>query len=486
MTRTRLTVVALALQAVIAISSGRAASDPWDPDTTSPPPSSGGSGPEFPGTPYLSEKTSTSMRVSWAPSDDPLFFYRRIGFDGDWVLVAERPAGALGPPIVDGDLLPDTHYCYRVIAQDPVGGTSEGGIACAHTDRQPVGRLVGSLRLLTYNVYGFDDDLCLGGPCLSGSNQCEIRQTALGEAIANATPPYDVVGVQEHYDVLDFGTWTCDAKHLTNAVLSTNQFPYRLLHQPNGESVVGIPSGSFTEVDGGIGIFSRHVIAEKGSWEWPWTPWVFESPTQGFIFARIRVPGVSDNVTVDVYVLHTYGNKECNEACHAAELEMLAEKIHERSATSGNPVIVMGDFNIDGPPAELDAEDTISGLQYETVIREKLRSPTDLWLENHPGDFGFTKRCNKAIPNCWYFNYNEADPTRRIDYIFVATDPYLTNSPYEVIVRNRDDVATRAVVAPAYGIHVSDHVGLEATIEIRRRQGTVTLPGNVLLPVDLG
>ncbi len=250
-------------------------------------------------------------------------------------------------------------------------------------------------------------------------------------------------------------------------------------------------------MDGGLGIFSRHNITAFKEYEWPSTPSLLESPTQGFIFARIEVLGTPVPVAVDVYVLHSYGSGDgCKEDCHRKELAKLAEKIHEHSSTSGNPVIVMGDFNIDGPSDDLDPS-TLgtqydgtqypTGTQYGNVIETELRMSRDLWLEYHPGELGHTKRpCNDPSWECWGISYNEGDPYRRIDYIFIPTDPYLTNSAYEIVVRNRDDVAVKSFVVPGYGIHVSDHVGLEATIEIRKRQGVVSLPGNVLLSVDLG
>jgi endonuclease/exonuclease/phosphatase family metal-dependent hydrolase len=324
------------------------------------------------------------------------------------------------------------------------------------------------LRVLTHNVYALDE------------NNCEKRASRFGEMVASANPPYDIVGVQEYYNALT-GTFHCDDNYLLNAIQAIP--PGRYLNSDNYERFnpdadiwdpdwwppwKWVPTEWATETDGGIGIFTLHPIREFNEWEWDVigpNNLLFAHSLHGFIFARIEIPFTS--VSMDIYVVHLNSAKgnlyfdDCDQDCRRKELEQLASKISELSRSSGNPVLVMGDFNIGGPPPDTGPP---GNPGYDDII-SILRNPVDLWTRAHSsGKLGYTADCveNTILTDC---NYRE-----RIDYIFVLTDPSFTNSPYDIVIANPDDVRLVKWAVPSTGGHVSDHFGVEATIQIRERR----------------
>jgi endonuclease/exonuclease/phosphatase family metal-dependent hydrolase len=317
------------------------------------------------------------------------------------------------------------------------------------------GHLRAKLRLLTHNVYG-----------LQGS-WCEIRAKEFGRIVANAAPAFDIVGVQEYYNTPDADWSTCDAGPLSKSIWSTGR--YR-----NSDNYYRFYPEVDWKPDGGVGIFTLHPIKKFDDWRWSNDSQGGLKAAEGFIFARIEIPHTG--VTVDTYVVHLNSGGD-NRARRRGQLEQLAAKIAENSRTSGNPVVVMGDFNIGGPPS-------FQGNPGYDDIVSILRNPQDLWLSSRPREDGFTYDCSlnnvAAASDCDYRN--------RIDYIFAVTDPALTNSPYLITVAKQSSVnvarwkvdpdklsaADKALVDRFGGFrngppNVSDHFGLEATIEIRDR-----------------
>jgi hypothetical protein len=171
---------------------------------------------------------------------------------------------------------------------------------------------------------------------------------------------------------------------------------------------------------------------------------------------------------IDVYVTHLYskgdGHNACDQQCRYGQLQQLARGIHERSANSGNPVLVMGDFNIGGPNPTASQ---CNGNPGYGDIMDVLRNPRDIWLEAHPNKSGTT---------------HVGKTPQRIDFMFVLTDPYFTNSTRQLVLR--DPAAVRLVDWQMPGYHVpamasgprwiegpfdvSDHVGIEAMLEVQQ------------------
>ena len=312
---------------------------------------------------------------------------------------------------------------------------------CAYTgplepERGPV--VVQGIRVLAMNVYGQSTDFDV---------YCQARLKRTGEIIANSQPPYNIIGLTEVHPNNPIST--CDGQAIVEGI------------QINGEYGSGKHRWGHPEVDwsfdGGLALFSTS--------KFDWAPYSEHAHRfsfdplgrlpHGFIFSSIKV---ANDVSIDVYVthLHSLGNwpTDCNRDCRYEELEELAKGIHERSEDSGNPVLVMGDFNIGGPSPSPSA---CKGNCGYGDIMDVLRNPRDLWSETGPTSPGHThERSVSSVVD------------RRIDYIFVMTDPYFYNSKYEIFLAGRDEFEIVEWEMDD-GNPVSDHLGLSATLEIRER-----------------
>ncbi len=359
---------------------------------------------------------------------------RGVRFVGGWANV--RSYGALSgwTTFVDDSIEAGKLYCYRVRTSNSYG-TRTSQRSCTYDPeciysgdkREPRPRSGGpvrTVRLLQQNVFGTSD------------GDCDARLSRLGNAIAQATPAFDIVGVQELYGTSDFDLVNCEADQFNDAIWSTGRYRNSSnynRYNPVGEFFSGQP-------DGGIALFSLGDLQSFEEHEWDennWTPVV--DAVQGFVFARVWLPRVG--MHIDTYVVHVDANVDgASRTVRRAQLAQLADEIRENSRLSGNPVLVMGDFNIGGPK-------TCDGNRGYRDIMEALRYPRDLWMEVRPNDATGTHE------------------GQRIDYVFLVTDPQLTNSPYEVVV---DDLR-RHVKWTSDGERVSDHDGIDVTLEFHDR-----------------
>ena len=370
---------------------------------------------------------------------------------------------------------------------------------------QPRGILETSFKVMTTNIWGqhindiTDFTLFNDGPC-------EDRHRRIGRFILDANPEYDIIGFQEwHPDTKS----TCDGEVLRGIIEERYQTPYRgeeFYQAPNGHEWGQFRWGhpeAINQIDGGVGLISKtpflwekydegdfHEVTLNGttitnSVAYPtktknvqqFTPrfssGIRARSAHGFIFARIflRYP----DIAVDTYVVHlnsdgTSPNK-CELACKRGMLKQLREGIHERSATSGFPVLIMGDFNIGGPNSE-----ECNGNPGYADIMEQLGYPKDVWLEAHPNETGTTFIGLILRPPYDELNEVLPEPDERIDFMFVPDDPYLVNSTYEITIKapitdQKKDWTVR--IRDWNGD--SDHNGLEAELEIRRKLNWATI-----------
>lgn len=299
------------------------------------------------------------------------------------------------------------------------------------------------LRLLTMNVYGSDEiEEC----------ECAERGERVGDYLAQVSPPYDVAALQEFFGNADFGWYTCES-YLYDAAKSTGRYPddtYTELFTPTGEWWE-------LELDGGIGSFSLHPIEEDHEYEWDEQADGWE-PLQGLLLTRVPMPVCG--LTVDVYNIHVLarGADGCDLDCQLGQVEELREQIALKSWATGNPVVVMGDFNIYGHRKDGEF------LEEYLLLLAALGYPQDVWLSAHPDDPGYTSNCKENITcQCAYSDYTSQE---RIDYIFVIDDPELTTSPYELRVADPSEV-NLIKLKTAGGRDASDHYGLEARLEVR-------------------
>jgi endonuclease/exonuclease/phosphatase family metal-dependent hydrolase len=314
------------------------------------------------------------------------------------------------------------------------------------------GKLRARLRILTHNVYGLDGNLCAA------------RARELGWQVAHAQPAYDIVAVQEYYNVSDFDTKTCDAGPLSDSIWSTGR--YR-----NGDNYYRWYPDFDARPDGGIGVFSLHSITFVRGWRWDNDRQAYPRAPEGFLFARIRI---SSDLTLDTFIVHLNSNGDDSETeareRRRLQLLQLRRTIADVAPESGNPVLVLGDFNIGGPPSRY-------GNSGYADIQSVLEDSDDLWMQAWPRSDGWTYDCvaNSLASGC-------SDDAERIDYILAPTEPALTSSRRVITIARRSDVKIvrwrtvrerltdlERVLAGDNPPPVSDHWGLEATIEIRDR-----------------
>ncbi len=243
--------------------------------------------------------------------------------------------------------------------QDPDNVAPEDGVLFDPPDPPTKGPLVAELRLLTYNVYGVDQD------------NCETRATRFGEIVAATGTvtgrPFDIIGLQEYYEdhFFDFGT-ICNHNKLRDAARATGKY----LNSDNTRFFRPIANNQH---NGGVGLMTLHKIVSFDDWQWSSDTQGWPKAAEGFAFARIEIPG--RDLTLDVYVVHLNSGTE-NGAARTAQLAQLADRIRALSATSGNPVFVMGDFNIGGP---LPVSNPPGHPGYQEII-DVLGNPRDLWF----------------------------------------------------------------------------------------------------------
>ena len=368
-----------------------------------------------------------------------------------------------------------------------------GAIVSAHPHAQTTspltphaGEIVATVRLLTYNVFGvykpFGED-----------ERCNFRYTHFGDILARRNPVSDVIGLQEYFGNSFLGLFpgNCNPEPLRESItatgryLTTERHPCVPLLFEFPPYVNGCRFQPRKGLDGGIGLLTQHHIESAESWRW--NEHTNQLRSQGFLFARIRLVGTTSNtpLRLDVYVVHILGECTPRPSCQRHELEQLAGEIAELSALSGNPVIVMGDFNLDGPRRRAD----VSSFPEYRHILETLRNPRDLWLEAHPAGVAerglTTDECPLVRP---VFGSPELEPDtfqcsgsttlcgctgKRIDYMFLITDPSMTNNPFDVRFAHPDDVRVVRFFELDDGpvrVSVSDHYGVDAVLQVRKPQ----------------
>lgn len=353
-----------------------------------------------------------------------------------------------------------------------------------------------TLRLLTHNVFGKHE------------RSCANRAAGFGYTVAHAAPAYDVVAVQEYYNITDANQFTCDSGWLSDAIWCTGRYTQSQNYWRFNPEAEVFP---LSEFDGGQGIFTLGSICDFHEWEFSYQQ---AGALQGVVLSRIAIPGTT--ITLDVYNVHIHARfaDDCDRCCRKQELEELAALIAQYSRSSGNPVIVMGDFNTGGPPS------CCGNAGYDDIMAA-LGSPRDLWLEantctgsptmlcgNVADCSDETESCNRnrcntpnVSENCWeiwpdpnscashlsclnpppafncphpqWAGYSDddclndlTDQQARIDFIFVLEAPGLSSSAFDVELVSSDVVNWTVANTDGTMQHVSDHFGVEATIQV--------------------
>lgn len=293
-----------------------------------------------------------------------------------------------------------------------------------------------SVRVLVQNIYGRRE------------KNCEERYKALAKQILSASPPYDVVALNEHWKVRGDRWFSCDADVLTKALEAGGLKGIK--HLPQTDDAL--------QVAGGNSVFSPHPIVDAYENRFVNSR---DLPLSGFVLARVELtPGV----VLDLWDAHLEaGSDGCDDDCRweqAADFGSSVELfsgLPEKGKT-GNPVLIVGDFNTGGPLAKSDKPPFPGNGGYENII-EALGDPRDLWLEFGSGD-GYTYDCQtNQTQNC--------KGRERIDYVFLPEDPKVLHpsSPFVLLPRAISVVRWKT----SSGQPVSDHYGLDVTLELLQR-----------------
>jgi endonuclease/exonuclease/phosphatase family metal-dependent hydrolase len=318
-------------------------------------------------------------------------------------------------------------------------------------------QVLATIRVLHHNIYGRD------------KAHCKDRYRALADHVLQANPPYDIVSLNEHWNSTlgDAVGETCDSDVLKDALHADGRYA------DDGSidrSRMSYPNASLLQLGGGNSLVTNRRITH-------FEAHTFDNsnrfPVAGYMRSEIEIaPGIS----VDFWTTHLEsGSDGCGEKCHERELAQLAKSLALHASGNpytlgGNPVLIAGDFNIGGPDsidalAQHDADPRdhpFEGNPGYDFIRNYLSGPRDLWLEAHPQ----MRDSNDAYTYDIGTNPLAYDSGReRIDYLLAPTDPRFVRSELTVRVKSMEIVRWKT----ADGTPVSDHYGLDATLEIVRR-----------------
>ena len=290
------------------------------------------------------------------------------------------------------------------------------------------------LRVLVYNIYGRRE------------NDCEQRYRALAAQILAASPPYDIVALNEHWKVRGDRWFTCDADVLTRAIESDGRYAgagRSLKHRPSTTDVF--------QTSGGNSVFTLHRITDAHEGHFVNGRPI---PLSGYLLARVDLGG---GRALDLWNVHLEaGSDGCDRDCRLEQMTDFGSSVE--LFKEKNPALIVGDFNIGGPLAAADKPPFPGNPGYQDILDTFYR-PRDLWLESGAGE-GFTYDCaQNRIPSC--------KGRERIDYMFLPESREILDpdSDYVLVPKKIEVVRWKT----SSGMDVSDHYGLDATLELRRR-----------------
>lgn len=302
-------------------------------------------------------------------------------------------------------------------------------------------RPVAAIRVLVQNIYGRRE------------KDCKARYRALAAHILAASPPYDIVALNEHWKVPLDPWFTCDADVLTRALEADGRYagPARSArHLPRAAGPL--------QVSGGDSIFTLRTITDVESARFSNSNNI---PLSGFVRARVELsPGVS----VDFWDAHFEASSDgCSDACRLAQARELAGALERRQQASqaagdASPVLLVGDFNTGGPLSAAQKPPYSGNGGYDDVMAA-LGRPRDAWLElvGSGGPDGYTYDCATD-------HAQSCTERERIDYVLVPESPKVLAPSASYVLEPRSIRVVRWKT-PAGG-DISDHYGLDATLDV--------------------
>jgi endonuclease/exonuclease/phosphatase family metal-dependent hydrolase len=323
-----------------------------------------------------------------------------------------------------------------------------------------------SLRVLTYNAFLRPAPVSWGD-----KNQC--RAERIGARLANEPIPRDIIALNESFDA--------EPTSMLAATLE-ERFPHQLLSLPEAKGF---------RTNGGLSLLSRYPIEHSQARRFEQCSGDFNDclATKGFLWALVRV---SKNLKVNVLVTHmNSGRNSSAQEARRSQLDQIKEFIDSERLFERWPSVLMGDLNVNGlrwGPRDPTSEDlteyaqamgalgnTCAECKTASCFAECTPYPVDTFRQ-HNGRWSFdaigTRQANthncrsQSLAPCT--NLNEAEHWRarmRIDYIMHFGAPELVRD-MSVEVLNSGSLAFKDDTCDTN--YLSDHQGVEATIEIRR------------------
>lgn len=245
------------------------------------------------------------------------------------------------------------------------------------------------VRVLTYNLYL--------RPPLINSNGNDWKDERLDLFIARVLPQYDVIALQEVF-----------------ALGSSRQ--RRLVHAARqlgfGWVVSSVAPPFLTSlkfIDAGLLILSRYPIVEAAGHIYQTGFQIDHYAAKQVIYARISIPGENGAThDINVFTTHTqasyYENtadvNAQNDAARLSQvqelLQFVDEKVHSRPDNTNNPVLVLGDLNLDARSSPSDGHN--KGPEYKWLLeifeRQYRTTPTKHLAAL--SSFGEATRCGCA------------------------------------------------------------------------------------------
>lgn len=236
------------------------------------------------------------------------------------------------------------------------------------------------VRVLTYNLYL--------RPPLINSNGNDWKDERLDLFIARVLPQYDIIALQEVF-----------------ALGSSRQ--RRLVHAARqlgfGWVVSSVAPPFLTSlkfIDAGLLILSRYPIVEAAGHIYQTGFQIDHYAAKQVIFARISIPSSNGSThDINVFTTHTqasyYENtadiNAQNDAARLSQVQELLhfvnEKVHSRPDNADNPVLVLGDLNLDARASPSDGHN--KGAEYkwlEDIFLRMYRTTPAKHLEEMTSD----------------------------------------------------------------------------------------------------
>jgi endonuclease/exonuclease/phosphatase family metal-dependent hydrolase len=191
-----------------------------------------------------------------------------------------------------------------------------------------------SLDILSYNVF-------LRPRSISTSDHTACRGEEIGELLANRDA--DLVALQESWE-----------RHGVDALVdeSESKLPFRVLSKPR--------AAPFKNVSGGLSILSRWPIDDVRTHRYSACNGEDCLASKGILQAVIRV---SPSQRVQVVTTHLdAGNQSGDRRARAVQIAELRDFLADIEPRSG-PVMLVGDFNVDGVAGGTEYEDLLTSLR---------------------------------------------------------------------------------------------------------------------------